>query len=75
MAFLCAICGKAKSSGNHKACSRELQRMYAPGTALHKEQQLTLAGRKASVVVLPSRKHLGQIPRSGFFSRLRKGQD
>lgn len=75
MAFLCPICGKARSAGNHRACSRELQRMYAPGTALHAERQLEMAGRKASKVVLPSRIHLSLSARSGFFSRSRKGEE
>lgn len=71
----CPICGKLRAHYNHKACSRELQRLYAPGTALHEEQLKDRAKRKASRVVLPCRRADIGSSRSGIFSRMRKGED
>lgn len=75
MGFNCQICGKPKAVGNHRKCSRELQRMYAPGTALHAERQKDKAGRLASRVVLPARRVDIVGGQSGFFSRCRKGEE
>lgn len=66
MAYLCPICGKAKSSGNHRKCSRILQRMYAPGTKLHAERAAEEAGRKAMPPERPSRRHLSLYARCGL---------
>lgn len=71
----CPICGKLRAHYNHKACSRELQRLYAPGTALHSEQEKDRANRKASRVVLPARRADLVGSRSGIFSRMRKGEE
>lgn len=75
MGFLCQICGKYKSRGNHKSCSRKLQQLYAPGTALEEEARKDRAGRKASRVVLPARRVdiIGSKP--GFFSKSRRGEE
>ncbi len=43
----CGWCGKNRNQGNHRKCSKELQKMYAPGTALYKEQLATRQGMLA----------------------------
>ncbi|QPL10900.1 hypothetical protein PP754_gp059 [Pectobacterium phage Possum] len=71
----CPICGKLRAHYSHKECSRKLQRLYAPGTALHAEQAKDRAKRKAARVVLPCRRADLVGSKSGFFSRMRKGED
>lgn len=75
MAYNCPICGKSKAHNNHRKCSRKLQKMYAPGTELWAETEAERLGRKASVVVKPSRIHMGQGTKSGLFCRRTTGYD
>ena len=71
----CPVCGKLRAHHSHKACSRKLQRLYAPGTALYDEQAKDLANRKASRIIMPIPTDAMQKKVGGVFSRLRKGED
>lgn len=64
----CEICGKHRNVGSHKRCSREKQRMYAPGTALRAAQDAEQQGRKDSYVYRPL--EVPERQKGGFFSRL-----
>lgn len=67
----CEICGKHRNVGSHKRCSKEKQRMYAPGTTLKVAQDAELQGRKSAYVYRPL--EIPERKKSGFFSRLVKG--
>jgi len=67
----CQLCGKNRNQGNHRKCSKKLQKIYAPGTALHAEQVATIQGRKAERELLPDH-YLGNVKLAGFKSKYSK---
>lgn len=70
----CPVCGKLRAHANHKECSRQLQRLYAPGTVLRQEQEKDRQMRKDSRLIRPFRRENSKGVRNVLFSRLRKGE-
>lgn len=44
--YWCPICNKQKSQGNHKKCSKQIQKMYAKDTELGKARAQEIEARK-----------------------------
>lgn len=68
----CGWCGKNRNQGNHRKCSKELQKMYAPGTALYKEQLAIRQGMLAEREAINDLHHLGNMKHIGFKSKSNK---